>query len=187
MNRRQFLILFLLPLFGDAESILDNLQKSNKENEERWERIEKASKLRQELLADTTLERIPTIWPCDSRRITSWFGYRRDPFNHKRKEWHGAVDIADERMSEIYATGGGVVTWAGYRGNYGNLIIIEHTDRISTRYAHLLGYAVKKGDEVVRGEVIGYMGSTGRSTGPHLHYETRIDNIPVNPIEWMTK
>ena len=127
---------------------------------------------------------IQPISPADQYWLTSPFGFRRDPFTGKRTGHHG-IDLAGPKGLKIYATGDGVValTEVSKRG-YGNEVLISHGFGYSTRYAHLQKIFVKKGEKVKRGQVIGLLGSTGRSTGPHLHYEVRLDNIPLNPFHY---
>lgn len=126
----------------------------------------------------------PSIWP-GSGRLTSGFGMRRSPFNRAVMQFHSGIDIAGAHGSAIYATAEGVVSSAGYRGGYGNLITISHGYGFDTYYAHLSGYAVSSGQRVKRGQVIGYMGRTGRVTGTHLHYEVRVNGVAVNPMNYI--
>jgi murein DD-endopeptidase MepM/ murein hydrolase activator NlpD len=99
---------------------------------------------------------------------------------------HPGIDLAGATGTPIYATADGVITTAGYNsGGYGNLIKIDHGRGIETRYGHLSAILAKSGQRVTRGQLIGKMGSTGRSTGSHLHYEVRIDGRPVNPVPFM--
>ncbi|MGI2295615.1 M23 family metallopeptidase [Paenibacillus sp. GXUN7292] len=124
--------------------------------------------------------------------ITSGFGLRSDPFNSKSK-MHNGVDLARSNSSmdyPIYAVSEGEVTWAGYRDNgYGYYVTIDHGDGVSTLYGHMKAGSlqVKTGDTVVPGQALGIMGTTGRSTGIHLHFEVRIDNGPVNPLMYIRK
>src|SRR5438105_4731131 len=117
--------------------------------------------------------------------MMSAFGVRSDPFNH-RAAVHPGIDLSGAYGTPIFATADGTVLRAGWNsGGYGNLIEIDHGRGITTRFGHLSAILVAAGDHVTRGELIGRMGSTGRSTGNHLHYEVRIDNRPVNPIPFM--
>lgn len=125
----------------------------------------------------------PSGWPTRGR-ITSPFGYRRNPING-RMHHHTGIDIANSTGTPIYATANGKVSVASYRGGYGNLIIIEHGYGYSTYYAHLSRISVRPFQQVSRGQLIGYMGSTGQSTGPHLHYEVRVRGTPVNPRNYL--
>jgi murein DD-endopeptidase MepM/ murein hydrolase activator NlpD len=116
--------------------------------------------------------------------VTSPFGVRRDPFLGT-PAMHTGVDLAGERGEPVHATAAGTVAIAGRDGGYGNLVEIDHGNGLSTRYGHLSEIDVKVGQKVRIGQVIGKIGSTGRSTGPHLHYETRINGEPVNPQKFL--
>lgn len=116
--------------------------------------------------------------------FTSNFGYRTDPFT-RGLAMHTGVDFRAETGSPILATGPGKVVAAEYNGGYGNMVEIEHTNGLSTRYAHMSAIAVTVGQTVKAGAVLGRVGSTGRSTGPHLHYETRINEEPVDPTRFL--
>ncbi len=112
------------------------------------------------------------------------FGRRADPFDGQR-DFHPGIDISAPRGAKVIATADGVVVFSGYRKDYGRLVVIEHKFGISTRYGHLDRCIVKSGDEVAKGDIIGYVGSTGRSTGPHVHYEVRLRNQPLNPLRFL--
>lgn len=126
---------------------------------------------------------MPTLWPVMGR-ITSPFGERRDPFGGEG-EFHTGVDIASHYGDPVRAAGDGVVIFAGERGGYGRAIIIDHGFGITTWYAHLSAYAIQPGTPVKRGDVIGYEGDSGRATGPHVHFEVRLNNAPVNPMRYL--
>ncbi|RMD48216.1 MAG: M23 family peptidase [Alphaproteobacteria bacterium] len=117
-------------------------------------------------------------------RFTSGFGMRRHPITHRR-QMHEGLDFAAPYGTPIYATADGVVVRAGWAGGYGKMVEIRHAGGITTRYAHMSRIRVKKGQRVSRGERIGDMGSTGRSTGSHLHYEIRLHGKPVNPMKFI--
>lgn len=128
----------------------------------------------------------PNIWPTDGR-ITSRFGYRLSPFRggeHER-EHHPGIDIANSADTPVVATADGAVRRAGWTGGYGNMILIDHGYGFSTLYGHTSKALVKEGDWVRRGQVIAYMGTTGRSTNHHLHYEVRHNRRPVNPLSFL--
>ena len=128
---------------------------------------------------------IPSDKPVRTAEFTSAFGVRSDPFR-RGAAMHAGIDLAGPSGTPIHATADGVVTTAGWNsGGYGNLVKIDHGRGIETRYGHLSSMNVQPGSRVTRGQVIGRMGSTGRSTGSHLHYEVRIDDRPVNPIPFM--
>ena len=115
---------------------------------------------------------VPQGSPVPGRRISSRFGARRDPIN-RRQAMHAGLDFAAPKGEPVRATASGTVKSAARRGGYGKLIVIDHGNGMSTRYGHLSRMSVRKGQRVERGDVIGRVGSTGRSTGPHLHYEVR--------------
>lgn len=129
---------------------------------------------------ERALDGIPQVVPASVRSITSGFGYRRDPFNGKGA-MHAGIDFKGALGSPIFAAGGGRVTFAGWKSGYGQAIEITHGNGILTRYAHLSRIGVKIGQRVAAGSTIGGLGSTGRSTGPHLHFEVRINDRAVNP------
>jgi murein DD-endopeptidase MepM/ murein hydrolase activator NlpD len=114
--------------------------------------------------------------------VTSGFGYRPDPLDRTRK-FHDGIDLAAPEGSPIHVLRPGVVTFAGKAGGYGNLVVVDHGDGLETRYGHCASLAVKPGDRVSAGDTVATVGSTGRSTGPHVHYEVRRDGIPVDPTE----
>jgi len=126
----------------------------------------------------------PSIWPTHGG-LTSFFGGRSDPLTGE-PAYHSGIDISAEKGQPVYATADGVVQSAGYTGDYGNLIVLKHAFGLSTRYGHLSAYHVKAGDTVKRGDVIGYIGSTGRSTGSHLHYEILANGQLMNPLQLLT-
>lgn len=122
--------------------------------------------------------------PAAQASFTSAFGTRSDPFKQTRA-MHSGIDLAGPIGTSIYATADGFVGRAGVVGGYGNLVELEHGKSIQTRYGHLSQILVRPGQRVKRGELIARMGSTGRSTGSHLHYEVRVDGRAVNPIPFM--
>ncbi|MBT8427752.1 MAG: M23 family metallopeptidase [Erythrobacter sp.] len=127
---------------------------------------------------------VPSRMPLEDARLTSDYGMRTHPVL-KRRLGHKGVDLAAPTGTPIYATADGYVSKAQRWSSYGNFVSIEHGARIQTRYAHMSRIAVAPGTRVKKGELIGYVGSTGRSTGPHLHYEVRIDGEAVNPVPYM--
>src|SRR5438477_11254623 len=116
--------------------------------------------------------------------LTDGFGGRSDPFTGEQGT-HNAIDISSAVGQPVRAPADGVVVKAEWANGYGNVVYLSHGFGFSTRYAHLSGYAIRPGQRVQRGDVIGYVGTTGRSTGPHLHYEVRLNNIPVNPLAYI--
>jgi murein DD-endopeptidase MepM/ murein hydrolase activator NlpD len=128
---------------------------------------------------------VPSDKPVKAAEFTSSFGVRNDPCG-RGAAMHAGIDLAGPVGTPIYATADGTVAEAAYHnGGYGNLIKLDHGRGIETRYGHLSAFTVRPGDRVKRGQMIGHMGSTGRSTGSHLHYEVRIDGRAVNPIPFM--
>lgn len=127
---------------------------------------------------------IPSLQPVENMRLTSSFGVRSDPF-HGAAAMHAGIDIPGPIGTPIYATADGVIGRTGRFGGYGNLITVNHGKGIETRYGHLSKILVAPNTRVRRGQLIGLMGSTGRSTGSHLHYEVRIDGKAVNPMPFM--
>jgi murein DD-endopeptidase MepM/ murein hydrolase activator NlpD len=125
----------------------------------------------------------PSIWPVLGH-ITDSFGQRLDPFSGEGA-FHTGVDVSADYGSPVRVTADGVVTIADTHMGYGRLVVVDHGFGITTFYAHLSAYAVTAGTHVRRGEVIGYAGISGRSTGPHVHYEVRVNNAPVNPWRYM--
>jgi murein DD-endopeptidase MepM/ murein hydrolase activator NlpD len=122
----------------------------------------------------------PKGWPVSGGYISSKFGYRIHP-KRKTREFHTAVDVATKPGTPVMATADGIVSYSGWSGANGNLVVVEHGFGYSTVYAHNKKILASIGQKVKRGDVIAYVGSTGRSTGPHVHYEVWIDRKPVNP------
>ena len=118
--------------------------------------------------------------------LTSYFGYRSDPFDGGHAEFHPGIDFKGERGDAAKCTANGRVVFAGWFGGYGNCVRIQHKNNFETLYGHLSRITVKVGQEVTAGEKIGEIGSTGRSTGNHLHYEVRKNGKPVNPISYLS-
>lgn len=129
---------------------------------------------------ERALDGVPQIMPAADQRITSTFGYRSDPFT-RRSAMHGGIDFKGAVGSPIYAAAHGRVIYAGRKGGYGNFVEVDHGNGLTTRYAHLSRIDVKVGQAIDAGETLGGLGSTGRSTGPHLHFEVRINGRAVNP------
>jgi murein DD-endopeptidase MepM/ murein hydrolase activator NlpD len=131
------------------------------------------------------LRTTPSVAPTKGL-LTSSFGSREDPFTGS-STMHSGLDIANAPGTDIFATADGVVVLAGENGEYGNCVVIDHGRDTKTLFGHLQGYIVKVGQQVKRGEQIANMGTTGRSTGTHLHYEVRINNVPVNPRRYIIR
>ena len=136
---------------------------------------------RREALAAAT----PSIWPAHGW-LTGTFGGRSDPFTGE-PGFHQGLDISLEKGQPVYATADGRVESASYTGDYGNFLVLTHGFGLSTRYGHLSAFAVRPGATVKRGDVIGYVGSTGRSTGSHLHYEIMANDHLINPLQLLTQ
>ena len=132
-------------------------------------------------LADAT----PSMWPSIGW-LSSTMGMRKDPITGNA-EYHSGLDIATERGTPVFATAAGTVKHVGRRGNYGNLIVIDHGFGLETRYGHLLKYLVTPGSKVSRGDVIAQVGATGRATGYHLHYEVVANGRMINPLTLLTQ
>jgi murein DD-endopeptidase MepM/ murein hydrolase activator NlpD len=132
---------------------------------------------RRQALASAT----PSMWPV-AGWLSSSFGARRDPFTGDA-DFHPGLDISADAGEPVHATADGVIASAAASGNYGNLIVIEHGYGITTRYGHLSRFAMGAGDQVHRGDIVGYVGSTGRSTASHLHYEILVNGRLTNPLK----
>jgi murein DD-endopeptidase MepM/ murein hydrolase activator NlpD len=125
----------------------------------------------------------PTLWPIEGP-VTSSFGEREDPFNGEGA-FHSGIDISAAIGTPVHAPAGGTVLIAGFGNGYGREVVIDHGHGVTTLYGHLSGFSVVPGQQVSRGDVIGYVGDSGRSTGAHLHYEVRVNDQPVNPHKYM--
>ena len=136
---------------------------------------------RREALASAT----PSIWPTHGG-LTGFFGGRSDPFTGE-PGYHQGIDISTEKGQPVFATADGVVETAAYSGDYGNLVVVNHAFGLATRFGHLSAFGVKAGQTVKRGDVLGYVGSTGRSTGAHLHYEILVNGRLINPLQLLTQ
>ena len=142
------------------------------------------SELEEKFVAQSRLlSSTPSISPVRGI-LTDGFGGRSDPFTREPGQ-HNAIDISSANGQPVRSPADGIVVKAEWASGYGNVIYISHGYGYSTRYGHLSAFATRPGARVKRGEVIGYVGSTGRSTGPHLHYEVRVNNNPVNPLEYI--
>jgi murein DD-endopeptidase MepM/ murein hydrolase activator NlpD len=140
--------------------------------------LEKQFSRRSALIAAT-----PTVWPVHGA-VTSGYGLRTDPFSGGAAV-HEGIDISTSRGEPVLATADGVVLASGWAGEFGRAIEIVHSDRYVTLYGHLQETLVAEGQQIRRGDRVGLVGSTGRSTAPHLHYEVRVDGRPVNPLEYI--
>jgi len=126
----------------------------------------------------------PSIWPV-AGTLESGFGGRRNPFGGSGYEFHSGQDIEAAQGTPVIAGARGIVAFAGWQNGYGQLVVVDHGGGWTTRYGHLSHIDVAVGQNLARGQFLGRVGSTGRSTGPHLHYEVRVDNEPVNPLQYL--
>lgn len=159
---------------------------------EKAEALEKEIKLREKSMSElieyledrrSLFMATPSLWPARGF-ITSDFGWRKDPITGVT-EFHEGVDISSPYGTKVVASAEGVVIESGPDAGYGKVVVIDHGYGIVTRYAHLSATYVQVGKKVKKGEVIGAVGSSGKSTGPHVHYEVRIDGVPVNPLKYL--
>jgi murein DD-endopeptidase MepM/ murein hydrolase activator NlpD len=164
-----------------AEQMNEELENMEVEVSDEEENVLKMTDLIEE--RKSILDSTPSLWPANGW-LTSTFGYRTSPFTGK-KLMHYGIDIAARRETPIVSPARGIVTFSGTKGNYGKVVIISHGYGFTTMFGHNTANLVKVGDKVERGDVIAYLGSTGRSTAPHLHYEVRVEGIPTNPIDYM--
>jgi murein DD-endopeptidase MepM/ murein hydrolase activator NlpD len=126
----------------------------------------------------------PTIWPVEGK-LEGGFGGRRNPFGGGGYEFHEGQDIEAPPGAPVVAGASGRISFVGWQNGYGQLVVIDHGGGLTTRYGHLSHIDVASGQAVSRGQLVGKVGSTGRSTGPHLHYEVRINDEPVNPLPYL--
>lgn len=145
---------------------------------------QEASRKAEEQRKQEQAARTPSIWPTGYRNVTSEFGYRKDPFEGVYA-FHSGLDIAGNSGSPIVATADGTVTQAGWDGDYGISVVINHGNGLSTRYAHMSSINVSVGQPVNKGNTIGQMGNTGRSTGNHVHYEVLKNGVQVGPRDYL--
>jgi murein DD-endopeptidase MepM/ murein hydrolase activator NlpD len=141
-------------------------------------RLEEFFKDQRVLLAST-----PSIWPVRGY-LSATFGNRIDPFTGQ-KDFHSGIDVSTPIGTKIQAPADGIVISCGTRGAYGNALVIDHGFGVVTQYGHMASFSVKPGQKVRRGDTIGFVGSTGRSTGPHLHYEVWVRDQAQNPIQYI--
>ncbi len=165
--------------FNDFLSMLDEL------DQEMADREQKLAVMESVLMNRSLSERVmPSGRPITEGWLSSRYGKRNDPFTGKR-EMHKGLDFAGTMGADIIAVGDGVVTWSGKRFGYGNLVEINHGNGYATRYGHNQRNLVKVGDKVKKGELVALMGSSGRSTGPHVHFEVLLNGKAVNPSRYL--
>jgi murein DD-endopeptidase MepM/ murein hydrolase activator NlpD len=134
----------------------------------------------------TPLNSQPSIWPVDGKLMLSSFGNRTDPFSGEGA-FHKGVDISSTTGTPVRATADGIVIYSAFESGYGRLIVVDHGHGVQTYYAHLSKFEVRTGQELRRGEIVGRVGSSGRVTAPHLHYEVRVGGVPQNPYRYLAK
>lgn len=140
--------------------------------------------LKQALARQAELDAIPSGWPTSSQTMTSSFGYRKDPFTGKAT-FHAGIDISGKSGDPVFSAADGKVSESGFSSSEGNYIVIDHDNGLQSVYMHLQHNEAQEGDTVVRGEKIGLLGSSGRSTGPHLHFEVLQKQEAVNPLDYL--
>jgi murein DD-endopeptidase MepM/ murein hydrolase activator NlpD len=150
--------------------------------ETRAERLEANLRVYEAALRERA--RVPSIWPVEGESTDS-FGFRGNPFGGGGAEFHPGQDIAAPRGTPVYAPAEGTVVEAGWKNGYGQTVVVDHGNGLTTRYGHLSKIEVMVGQELKRGDELGQVGSTGRSTGPHLHYEVRVGELPVSPLHYL--
>jgi murein DD-endopeptidase MepM/ murein hydrolase activator NlpD len=164
--------------FAEVKDELDRMKGELTDLEEKSRVLERFYEENTLMLAST-----PSIWPVRGY-YSSHFGFRKDPFTGER-EMHYGIDISTPTGRPVVTTADGIVLYASRRGTYGNVVVIDHRFGVMTRYAHLSGFNVRAGQRVRRGEVVGYVGNTGRSRAPHLHYEVWVQDRPVPPLDYV--
>ncbi|MEP1214749.1 MAG: M23 family metallopeptidase [Marinobacter sp.] len=165
----------------ELTGMIDQLARRIEDREQQLRMLDMVTS-RQKLEKELYVQGRPITWGW----LSSKYGYRSDPFTGKRT-WHAGVDLAGKEGSDIIAVAGGVVTYADERYGYGNLVEIDHGDGLLTRYAHAKTIKVKVGDVVQKGQVLALMGSTGRSTGPHVHFEVIRSGKSENPETYIKR
>ncbi len=162
----------------DVASSLRSLDNTVGTLTEKSSRLETIFQNQKQMLAST-----PSVWPVRGY-LSAAFGNRMDPFTGQR-DFHPGLDISTPRGTSIIAPADGVVVFCGQKSGYGNAVVLDHGYGVVTRYGHLDGFNVRPGQRVRRGEVIGFVGNTGRSTAPHLHYEVWVNDQARNPIQYI--
>jgi murein DD-endopeptidase MepM/ murein hydrolase activator NlpD len=169
------------PHNDSAQTILQKLDKVSAEATRQEQSLTELQAYFQD--QKSLLASVPSVWPVNGW-VTSDFGSRLDPYTSERV-MHAGIDIAGPHGKEIISPSEGTVVFAGLEGGYGNVLVIDHGYGVKTRYGHLASMVVKPGDRVKRGQPVGTLGNTGRSTGPHLHYEVRVNGIAQNPHKFV--
>ena len=164
--------------YGQVKDELDRMRGDLSHLEERGRVLERFYQQNTLMLAST-----PSIWPVRGY-FSSTYGQRNDPFTRERAMHYG-IDISTPTGRPVVATADGIILYAARRGTYGNIVVIDHKFGMMTRYAHLSKLNVRAGARVKRGDVVGYVGNTGRSRAPHLHYEVWVDDTTVHPLDYI--
>lgn len=152
--------------------------------EERAAQLEGQLRAYENALRGRELARIPSVWPVGGE-VTDDYGVRRNPFGGASSEFHDGIDIANAWGTPVSATADGVVSFAGVKNGYGQIVVVDHGNGLSTAYGHLSRIEVEQGQTIKRGDELGRLGSTGRSTGPHLHYEVRLGETAISPVRYL--
>ncbi len=166
------------PEISDLLILTDSLVRKTKLEDHSYSEIDSLVKVQQDHLAS-----MPAIRPLHSRDFNDGFGYRTDPFTGQRR-FHYGLDISADRGDPVLAAEAGTVEYASWKYGYGRMVRLHHGQSYETRYAHNSELLVQPGDQVERGDTIALAGNSGRSTGPHLHYEVLKDGNPVNPMNF---
>jgi len=166
---------------NELKLALDNLEEAFSSKGSIYESLQDT-----EAKLEQYVESIPTFWPT-SGKVSSGFGGRHDPIRHFNRAFHTGIDIAAEYGAEIRASASGKVILAKRIGVYGNTVIIDHGHGITTMYGHTSKILVKLDQQVKKGQLIARVGSSGRSTGSHLHFEVRVDDVPVDPLKYLDR
>ncbi len=168
---------------GEKDTLVELKEDLNKMDGMLTQQAEAMDKLKSDVEKQLAFQKaIPNGWPV-SGRLTSGFGWRKNPFSHRGSEFHKGIDVASSYGVPIRAAGGGVVTFAGYKASWGRVVIISHGFGYVTQYAHNSSILVRKGQKVERGQIIARMGRTGRATGTHLHFGVAKNGNWINPLD----
>jgi murein DD-endopeptidase MepM/ murein hydrolase activator NlpD len=171
---------------GDINTLADTTVDSYKQLSDQMNKLSGSLAETKKKVLDSIhlLQITPTIWPVNTRYISSDFGYRSDPFTYS-PTYHSGVDIVGDKGDPVYVTADGVVITAAYDNMHGNNVVVDHSNGIRTWYMHMNKIIVSEGDHVTKGQQIGMLGTTGRSTGPHLHYELKKNGVSVDPKPYL--
>lgn len=165
----------------DIRVLKDNLDELINENSNQTKDISGLAQIEDKLKKYTAT--IPTLWPAKGR-LSSQYGEREDPFNYSER-FHAGIDIAADWGSDILAAADGTVITSGTMPGYGKAVVVSHGHGLTTLYGHISAAVAKEGQKIKKGQLVARVGSTGRSTGPHLHFEVRINGTPVDPLKYL--